>query len=102
MPFDGNSAKFAKSDVFSLAGLVAWLETQPAETAYNFWNCHGQCLLSTYLTVRGMVEDSPGTNYIKLMRATCGYGVGGDPIDVSGDKPWTYGAALARARALLG
>lgn len=85
-----------KTDVFSLEGLVAWLEKQPAGRTYNFHDCRGACLLAQYLAAHGIKWAADGSSYAEMVEVTTGHG-----IDVSCNDPWTYGAALARARALL-
>ena len=80
--------------VFSVHGLIAWLETQDPETEYDF----------------GLTETCLATRYFKQfgveLEGTFEYG----PINVSRDsiwskivqgRPWTYGAALARAKELV-
>ena len=77
-----------KPDVFSLESLIAWLETKPAEREYEWANCDGHCLLSQYLAAHG---QHPVRDYKKLdvdMRAA-----------IACELPYTFGAALDRARA---
>lgn len=88
MPFDG-----IVPDVFSLDGLIGWLETQDPATEYDYWNCRGGCLLSQYLYANG-IDGSLFRNYGRLSRQE---GVGSV---VACEPPHTYGAALERARAL--
>ena len=99
MPFDQTPDQVAllEPEVFSLRGLISWLEHQPGEMAYDYM-CIGACLAHNYFEARGVK-----------------YGVGGFPIPngskngspvgqiewVSSMKPWIYGEALKRARTLL-
>lgn len=94
MPFDGNPANHVKVDVFSVAGLAAWLETQEGATEYDFHNCDGLCLLDQYLTASGQAG-----RYLKLalLEVAPFFNLG----DLACAEPWTYGAALDRCRALL-
>ena len=96
MPFDGLPTE-TKPDVFSLDGLIAWLEQQPGETTYNFNDCCGLCLLSQYVTAR-LGRYSSGDDYCRMAD------VGGFNViqRLAGEEPWTFCAALQRARALRG
>lgn len=86
-----------QTDVFSLESLIAWLEKQPAGRAYNFSNCEGECLLGQYMADIG--EPWSLSNYERLAGRV-------DPSSRNGRFPigfaWphTFGAALARARAV--
>lgn len=84
-----------KPDVFSLAGLIAWLETQPGETKYNWYRIR-ECLFCQYLDAVGVPRQ---------------YGIHPDMENIVGGSvevyhqvgsswPWTFGAALDRARKL--
>lgn len=94
-----------KPDVFSLEGLIAWLEKQPANKTYSW--AHGtECLLGQWLrTIDSEVEcqfNNP-THNLYL------YQVSGDQVDLSRFETIarldfdtdTFGAALTRARAAL-
>ena len=41
-----------KAEPFALTSLVAWLEKQPDDEAYDY-NCNGKCLLSQYFIAHG-------------------------------------------------
>lgn len=104
MPFDGNPATFVKPagqkhDVFSLHGLVAWLGQQETQARYDFDNCRGACLLSQYLKASGAHYFGDG-QYYDLCQAL-GRGNSSDGQAIASNEPWTYGAALSRARQLL-
>lgn len=86
-------------DVLKLETLIAWLEKQPATEKYDYNNCNGRCLYGQYLTHHG-VSWKEELKHTKL----------GDPRSdfrdyvyehVACEKPWTFGAALDRARKLL-
>lgn len=69
-------------------GLIAWLETQDGEMKYHWPSCR-DCLLRRFANVLG---------------APCYSGMGeffNGPADehVANPRPWTYSAALSRARA---
>lgn len=95
MPFDFSYT--TKPDVFSLEGLRDWLRTQPGERSYNWHDCKGGCLLSTYLAARGanLIEDYVWLSSVK---------VAGEYVDLGGlacSSPHTYAAALARCEEAI-
>ena len=96
MPLDSTNylAPETKPDVFSLEGLIAWLEAQPPETSYDWEDCSGGCLIGVYYMHHGLPQHGYdrvfGRNLMEYSRVCS---------SVSG--PTTYGAALSRARALL-
>jgi hypothetical protein len=81
-------------DKVSLRRLIAWLETMPTDGRYDF--CHpARCALGQYLAAQGftgrdIIVDVENESWIELVAQG-----GGLPDD------WTFGAALARARAVL-
>lgn len=92
----------------SLASFVGWLETKDPKQRYDFNNCQGECLVGQYMASIGIEwgeapsgasrGDWGGTNYIKVARAIFGHS---NPFNVLITRPWTFGAALARAREAL-
>jgi hypothetical protein len=77
-----------KADPFSLESLIAWLEKMPAEKEYNWASAN--CLLCQYLAEKGR---NPMREYrLFNLDLRC---------DVAQARPWTFGAALERARKLL-
>ena len=104
MPFDGNPIDYeTKPDVFSLEGLIAWLETQEPETQYDYCDPRG-CLLCSYFRARGIDVNTltilgirtfggDTLRYPEILADAAGNGVSIDQH--------TYGHALARAKALL-
>lgn len=101
MLYDPKWEQKIKPEVFSLTGLIAWLETQPAEGTYNWRNIYG-CLACNYL--RAMGHPSPaemlgGNEFEQTCGGLEGYyriALGRDDSGKTG--AWTYGAALERAR----
>ena len=103
--FDGLPEKYeTKPDVFSLRGLIAWLETQDPATRYNYVD-DADCLLCRYFRSAGYdvftlsrsgfatwPNIHSNVKYPDEMAAVCNTGLCG---------AWTYGAALERARKLL-
>lgn len=90
-------------DVFSLDGLIAWLEKQPADGAYDFWD-YKNCALCQYLHAQGLVAEDgavgePQENYRRMATAQSGdvhrVAVGGNR-----KSDWTFGEMLSRARAV--
>lgn len=81
-----------KADPFSLQSLIAWLEKQPAAGEYNFLNCSGGCLYGLYMQSHGFLQES----YLKQAKdfrlLVFEY--------VAMPEPWTFGAALERARKI--
>ena len=93
MPFDAGHDP-QRPDPFSLEGLIAWLETQPPETKYDWmsWSLRfpdGGCLLLRYGAAVGDAHDMHNWFYKNQL------------MHVASALPWTYGAALDRARAAL-
>lgn len=91
-----------KVDPYSLPALVAWLEKQPAGTAYDYYCKEGTCLLDQYIkSVTG--RDSRPT---ELHTKICSTGAKGQDkllpyFFIAQTHPQTFGGALARARSLL-
>jgi hypothetical protein len=84
-----------KADPFSLESLIAWLEKQPASTEYDWDDC-AVCLVGKYITaITGDENPSGVTIYAKMFSSLEEYS------DVASVRPWTFGAALGRARKAL-
>jgi len=79
------------ADVFSLDSLIAWLEKQPAETAYDWYDIEG-CLSCAYLRAQGVRDPSGDGLLSRVFSNHEQYHAVGRPM------PWTFGAALTRAR----
>lgn len=96
MPFDGNPKDYqTQHDVLSLEGLIAWLEQQDPETEYDWPDCQ-DCLMGHYIAdVRNTDKPEYEERYANAFPSLEAYHF------VGGSWPWTYSAALARARALL-
>lgn len=93
-----------ESDPFNIYSLIAWLEKQPEHQAYDYENCDGGCLLGLYMASLGF--DWHGKVMGSKMRATFG-DRGGQFKQAVYDhiarvQPWTFGAALSRARKAAG
>jgi len=83
----------------TVAGLIAWLETQPAEGEYYYLNCSGECLFGQYMTSLGI--DWSGLHCRQSPYIDTLHSMGGLRVQkIASEGPWTFGAALNRARAL--
>ena len=80
-----------KDDVLSTASLIAWLEKQPPEKKYDYFNCCGACLIDQYIG-----KNTTPDEYASIMDRT------NWETEVAAPRPHTFGAALERARALQG
>jgi hypothetical protein len=93
-----------KPDVFSLQGLIAWLEKQPADKEYCYTS-NGHCLIAQYLTHHGYQNV-----YVRGCGIWYANGASGhlpdmariaNPIAmVHPNESSTFGGALERAYAL--
>lgn len=101
MPYDGRNFEVkTKPDVFSLEGLIAWLEQQPGETKYDYADPR-DCLLCRYFRDRGIdVVDLGPYDFTTPEKEENPY-----PYvlaSVANNPPnYTYAAVLDRARTLL-
>ena len=97
MPYDGTNFE-TRPDVFSLDGLIAWLEKQPAEKKYCYMDT-GACLLCQYLVSIGVpFEGVYGTYWDDANNVT--HDIPASVAHIPVEYPRTFGAALSRARAL--
>jgi len=100
MLYDKRWDKDVKADPFSLESLIAWLEKQPADKTYCYMD-NGYCLLSQYFTYSGFQNVDVGgwdfTHGPKQERVSFSNAF----ENVAVEQPWTFGAALDRAREAL-
>lgn len=93
-----------QTDMYSLASLIAWLEQQPAEESYCYAD-NGKCLLGQYFSEKSGKLVLVGSNDVcfaldkpdhwsKDVYFSRYFGL------IACGRPWTFGAALARAKAL--
>jgi hypothetical protein len=95
MLFDPKWEVEVKVDPFSLEGLVAWLEKQPAPTEYDWDSCE-ECLVGKYVSaITGSDTPSGEVIYRELFPDLDTY------FAVAAKAPFTFGAALERARSSL-
>ena len=113
MPLDDRNWVETKPEVFSLADLVAWLETQDPTTEYDYTDI-SYCLVGQYTIARGgeIVADSYIIGGRRLSSSPIGLLEAGLHAVAAGhrrglpcrwpfDSTKTFGAALERARTLL-
>lgn len=74
-----------------IEGLVEWLEKQPPDWSYNWFNTDGDCLIGRY-------SKAIGANWHHVHGKMHKEGSAGA---IAYPMPWTYGAALERARGYL-
>ena len=98
MPFDGEISDYAKPDVFSVEGLLAWLDTQDPATEYDYFDTD-DCLLCRYGRARGLKVKWAGGNSIRIGRIR--HEVFPENTFIACADPWTYGAAAQRCRDYL-
>lgn len=106
MPLDQGNWTETKSEVFSLEGLIAWLETQNPSEEYC-WGSTGECLFARYGEAFSMQRGNDAYRFAiesfhKMPLKEVNNLFLGEPfIPVSTGKPRTFGGALARARIVL-
>jgi hypothetical protein len=81
-----------KADPFSLESLIAWLEKQPTNVAYDWDDCDGGCLIGLYGNAIGIGERWKQF-HSNLFES--------DRLYIASRAPHTFGAALDRARKVL-
>lgn len=88
-----------KADPFTLVAVIAWLEKQPPDKSYDWMAVHG-CLACQYFQSLG--HDAPWGNSHAIVDGGYRTPFGGSKNyhAIAGAVPWTFGAALERARKL--
>lgn len=90
-----------KADPLSLESMIVWLEGMPADDPYDYDNCGGKCLYGLYMAAHGVAWEKSGAcssfDSGKERADFCAYVY----VSVAANSPWTFGAALTRARAAL-
>jgi hypothetical protein len=101
MLYDPKWEKTTKADPFTLASFTAWLEAHPKRIAYDYMNCSGACLYAQYMASVGVPWSEAGASSA-LRRGDVHQSFREQVIyPVASPRPWTFGAALDRARAAL-
>ena len=75
-------------DPFTLASFIAWLEKQPSDKQYDWFNI-STCVVRQYLRAKGFEQPRPLSSVFPSLEAYWRVGF---------TQPWTYGAVLVRAR----
>jgi len=92
-------AKPVEAKPFTLESLIAWLETKKGDEEYSVYDTDGGacgCLFAQYAVHRGYDANFDG--YVALLKGAGTFP--SDPVEcVSCNEPYTFGAALLRARA---
>lgn len=87
--------------VFDNSSLIDFLTTQKPEDTYDYYDGHC-CLIAKYMHYRGFTLASVDKQYAFLPSS-----LGAPRIlpaawdDIAAELPWTFGAALDRARKVL-
>jgi hypothetical protein len=89
-----------KSEPLTVEAFIRWLEINPVDREYEWHDVEG-CLLCLYLREVFGVQSPAGETW----NGVGGFGkntLNGDfkYFAICGEKPWTFGAALERARKL--
>lgn len=88
-------------DPLTLTSFIAWLEQQPAKGKYDWWTPN-RCLACQYLKATGHnQEGQKHTGYETIFGRARSKETLVTYHKVCGTRPWTYGAALSRARDVL-
>ena len=85
--------RWDKPEALSIEGLIAWLKQMPADGVYDYWNWNN-CLAAQYNRFIGRQY-----NYETASRRLPNRGFDLQIEKIAECKPWTFGAALERARA---
>lgn len=96
MYFDPTCKSETKADPFSLDSLITWLERQPPDREYDYGDTEN-CALCQYAKSIGYENPRAGGNYIREFDS-CTRNYIPNSEDVVAPDPWTFGAALERAR----
>jgi hypothetical protein len=78
----------------SLRAMIAWLETKPADEEYDYIDAP-RCAIAQYLQAQGRSEDDSVVDFWPTPEPSQkDYWL----FDIACTVPWTFGAALERAR----
>ncbi len=88
--------KAAGAEPFSLDSLIAWLETQNPVQKYDYFCTDGSCLIGQFMAHSGLsVKPGKYADYVYHWKQHNDFCV---QNSIAHPKPWTFGAALSRAR----
>ncbi len=85
-----------QADVFSLGSLIAWLEKMPATRRYCYNDC-GRCLHAQYFAAAGKLVEGLGNVTVTFDGVV--HPISDTFHEIAVGSPWTFGAALDRAKA---
>lgn len=88
----------SEADPFSLESLIAWLEKQPADKEYDYYDCDGACLYGQYGAAIRLAR--PMDAWDRVCDSDC-LNNRNHAGDIAARTPWTFGAALTRAKRAL-
>ena len=77
-----------RARIFNLDNLIAWLETKDPTQRYDYW-IPKSCVMGQYLTEQGFMPWDTDVSQLECEFSSVGV-----------SKPWTFGAALERAKLL--
>jgi hypothetical protein len=99
MLYDPKWEQQTKTDPWSMASFIAWLEQKPADEKYCYVET-GRCLIAQYLLHLGheFVSVGPGGRYSLSLPIQDDHQAPKPIWQVAICEPWTFGAALKRAR----
>jgi hypothetical protein len=90
-----------KTDPLSLGSLIAWLETKSPTQHYDYRNCDGECLYGQYMASHGIAwQESGATGNLDAPKKRSDFCCL-VYHEIARPLPWTFGAALERARAAV-
>lgn len=82
----------ATKDQLTLEAIVSWLEQQEPSASYDWDNCAGDCLLGRFVQASSQSDWAKAYKQLVLQIPNV--------QKIAIDPPWTFGAALERARRL--
>jgi hypothetical protein len=94
MLYDAKRWDKTKTDPLSLDSFIAWLEKQPASKEYCYFDS-ADCLIAKWLRAQSIAHFSLSGKEVAML-------FGGNGKEIIQDRPWTFGAALKRARKVAG
>ena len=83
----------------SVAGMIVWLEQQPPSKEYSYLS-NDNCLVCQYLRSLGVKRPRAGGEYWRVDGSWEKNPLPAAIQDIASEFPYTFGAALERARAI--
>jgi len=88
-----------EADIFSLEGLILWLKKQPEDKVYCY-DDNTKCLQAQYFAAVGKPIACLGNILVTFEGEYKSRRIPETFHEIAVTSPWTFGAALARARAV--